>query len=74
MTDDRRSYSDINVKTIVLAGVWDLEGQLHQGSDTLRIFCVFWGCKEGEFLCFEEYFKLCRNYIPFSKVMIQKCM
>lgn len=46
------------MKTVVLAGVWGLEGQLHQGSDTVRILCVFWGSKEGEFLCFEEIFKI----------------
>lgn len=72
MTDDGKSYSNIYVKTIVLAGVWGLEGQLHQDSDTLRILCVFWGCKEGEFLCFEDFLKLYLNYTPFSKVMIQK--
>lgn len=67
MTDERRLYTNIDVKTVVLASAWNRQGQLqHHSSDTLRILCFFLGYEKGELFCFEKLHQL---FTPFSKII-----
>lgn len=47
---DERSYTNNEVRTMVLASVWSRQGQLHQSSDTLQGtwgWVVWWMCFLG---------------------------